>query len=266
MAAQAGSMLSRRCPGKQHLRRVPGAFFFPHGHNWLSLRVVGVTHLLMGESWDPFLGRSRSGGRAWFTMSSFSWNRFLPLLMLSVQIQWPASAWTVFFSVSLSPDAVIAYLEVTNPCSWLAVSHAYSFQTPGWRSPCPSGLTHVMLWLWFHLSSILCVVFPVLCLCPALCSCCSLSTVGRLVGATLSSPIPAPFFTAPHTFSLFLFMDRKHMRVFFTSLKSLARLIFTILILPLHAPAFKMFPLLLLHPFFAHLIRLLLFCHLKISM
>lgn len=215
MAAQAGSMLPRRCPGKQHLRRVPGAFFFPHGHNWLSLRVVGVTHLLMGESWDPFLGRSRSGGRAWFTMSSFSWNRFLPLLMLSVQIQWPASAWTVLFSVSFSPDAVIAHLEVTNPCSWLAVSRAYSFQTPGWRFPRPSGLTHVMLWLWFHLSSILSVSSSH---CFAFTLRSAAAAHWALWGGCLEQPSVLlyllHFLLHHNTFSLFLFMDRKHLRLF----------------------------------------------------
>lgn len=73
----AQSMLSKRCPGKQHPCCVLGAFCFPRGHSRLSLRVVGVTHVLPGENWDPFLGRNRSRGRAWFTKSNFSWKTAL---------------------------------------------------------------------------------------------------------------------------------------------------------------------------------------------
>lgn len=185
MAAQARSMLPRRCPAKQHLWRVPGAFLFPQGHNWLSLGVVGMTHVLPGESWDPFLGRNRSGGRAWFRMSNFSWKSAFES---SPHCQFRFSGLPVpkpyFFSLLISLNAVIASLGVTNPCSWLAVSYACSFQTPGWRFPCPSRLLHVMLWLWLPLSSILSMSFSHLppCLHPTLCSSSSLSTAGRVAG------------------------------------------------------------------------------------
>lgn len=64
-----------------------------------------------------------------------------------------------------------------------------------------------------------CVVFSLLCLRPALCSCCSLSTVGRLVGATLSSPISAPFFTAPQRFFPLFVYGQKTSETFFYLLK-----------------------------------------------
>ena len=54
-------------------------------------------------------------------------------------------------------------------CKSMLLTCSFSFQNPGWRYPRPSGLPHVMLWLWLPFSSIL-SKYPSHC-CPAFAPC-----------------------------------------------------------------------------------------------
>lgn len=194
--------------------------------------------------------------------------------MLSAQSQWPASAWTVLLSMRPSLNALVACLRVTNLCSWLAFSYDCSFETPAWRFPQPSGSLCVMLRLRVPHSSIfpcsLLTCHPAFSPCSAAALCWALQAGWQAAWSNPQLSYFCSVFTAPQPFSLlhvlsFFVCGWKTSEAFFL-IKMSGWVNFDSPPLTSPPPASKIFSVLLLCHFFAHLMRLLLFCHLKIPM